>query len=153
MDGLKMIIFCVSWYLSIGSNDLYVLLWSRLKLYFLLFDALLRTKQIITMIKKLPWNEQEHKLAVLTYISNKRRIKMWLPNDNGSRTALKSIRETINLNSMLWVRERTIPTERPPLVGEVIANFCGYNVLSGQRDVSLGRISVFLDRSRYFSIK
>jgi hypothetical protein len=27
-------------------------------------------------------------------------------------------------NSMVWVRERTIPTERPPLVGEVIANFC-----------------------------
>jgi hypothetical protein len=24
-----------------------------------------------------------------------------------------------------WVRERTIPTERPPLVGEVRANFCG----------------------------
>jgi hypothetical protein len=28
-------------------------------------------------------------------------------------------------NSMVWVRERTIPTERPPLVGEVSANFCG----------------------------
>jgi hypothetical protein len=28
-------------------------------------------------------------------------------------------------NSMVWVRERTIPTERPPLVDEVIANFCG----------------------------
>jgi hypothetical protein len=28
-------------------------------------------------------------------------------------------------NSMVSVRERTIPTERPPLVGEVIANFCG----------------------------
>jgi hypothetical protein len=28
-------------------------------------------------------------------------------------------------NSMVWVRERTIPTERPPLVNEVIANFCG----------------------------
>jgi hypothetical protein len=27
-------------------------------------------------------------------------------------------------NSMVRVRERTIPTERPPLVGEVIANFC-----------------------------
>jgi hypothetical protein len=26
---------------------------------------------------------------------------------------------------MAWVRERTTPTERPPLVGEVIANFCG----------------------------
>jgi hypothetical protein len=29
------------------------------------------------------------------------------------------------LNSMVCVRERTIPTERPPLVGEVIANLCG----------------------------
>jgi hypothetical protein len=28
-------------------------------------------------------------------------------------------------NSMVWVREQTIPTERPPLVGELIANFCG----------------------------
>jgi hypothetical protein len=28
-------------------------------------------------------------------------------------------------NPMVWLRERTIPTERPPLVGEVIANFCG----------------------------
>jgi hypothetical protein len=28
-------------------------------------------------------------------------------------------------NSMVWVRERIIPTERPPLVGEVITNFCG----------------------------
>jgi hypothetical protein len=26
---------------------------------------------------------------------------------------------------MVWVRERTIPTEWPPLVGVVIANFCG----------------------------
>jgi hypothetical protein len=31
----------------------------------------------------------------------------------------------VRINSMAWVRERTIPTERPPLVGEVIANFCG----------------------------
>jgi hypothetical protein len=31
----------------------------------------------------------------------------------------------IKKNSMVRVRERTIPTERPPLVGEVIANFCG----------------------------
>jgi hypothetical protein len=29
------------------------------------------------------------------------------------------------LNSIIWVHERTIPTEGPPLVGEVIANFCG----------------------------
>jgi hypothetical protein len=31
----------------------------------------------------------------------------------------------IYINSMVWVRERTIHVERPPLVGEVIANFCG----------------------------
>jgi hypothetical protein len=30
-----------------------------------------------------------------------------------------------NNNSVALVRERTIPTERPPLVGEVTANFCG----------------------------
>jgi hypothetical protein len=29
------------------------------------------------------------------------------------------------LNSVALVRERTVPTERPPLVGEVSANFCG----------------------------
>jgi hypothetical protein len=28
-------------------------------------------------------------------------------------------------NPWLLVRKRTIPTERPPLVGEVSANFCG----------------------------
>jgi hypothetical protein len=28
-------------------------------------------------------------------------------------------------NSVVLVRERTIPTERPPLVGELSANFCG----------------------------
>jgi hypothetical protein len=28
-------------------------------------------------------------------------------------------------NSVALVRELTIPTERPPLVGEVSANFCG----------------------------
>jgi hypothetical protein len=55
---------------------------------------------------------------------------------------------------MVWVRERTIPTERPPLVGEVIANFFadrGCNVVS-VTDL-YGRILDFLDRSRYFSIK
>jgi hypothetical protein len=29
------------------------------------------------------------------------------------------------LHSMVWVRERTIPTERPPLVGKATANLCG----------------------------
>jgi hypothetical protein len=33
--------------------------------------------------------------------------------------------EILKKNSMVWVRERTIPTEPPPLVGEAIANLCG----------------------------
>jgi hypothetical protein len=44
---------------------------------------------------------------------------------------------------MVRVRERTIPTERPPLVGEVIANFSGYRVPRGQRDGSLRPYSQF----------
>jgi hypothetical protein len=40
------------------------------------------------------------------------------------------------LNSVAWVQERSIPTERPPLIGEINANFCGYRMPSGQRDGS-----------------
>jgi hypothetical protein len=47
------------------------------------------------------------------------------------------------INSMVWVRERTTPTERPPLVGEVIANFCGWRVPRGQRESSLRTYSRF----------
>jgi hypothetical protein len=32
---------------------------------------------------------------------------------------------TLKKNSMVRARERTIPTERPSLLGEVVANFCG----------------------------
>jgi hypothetical protein len=39
--------------------------------------------------------------------------------------------------SVALVRERTMPTERPPLVGEVSVKFCGYRVPRGQRDGSL----------------
>jgi hypothetical protein len=54
---------------------------------------------------------------------------------------------------MVRVCERTIPTERPPLVGEVIANFsdrwCHVVSVTDPYGLILG----FLDRSRYFSIK
>jgi hypothetical protein len=46
-----------------------------------------------------------------------------------SRNQVKSHAESMCLctkrNSVPLVRERTIPTERPPLVDEIIANFCG----------------------------
>jgi hypothetical protein len=56
---------------------------------------------------------------------------------------------TNKTNSMVWVRERTIPTERPSLVGEVIANFVdkGCHVVSVTDPY--GRILSFLHKSRY----
>ena len=49
------------------------------------------------------------------------------------------------LNSVALVRERTIPTERPPPVGEVSANFCGSRGVtwSAQRFPTAVLISVF----------
>jgi hypothetical protein len=54
---------------------------------------------------------------------------------------------------MVRIRGRTIPPERPPIVGEVIANFAdrGCHVVSVTDPY--GRILDFLARSRYFSIK
>jgi hypothetical protein len=41
------------------------------------------------------------------------------------REGLLVMEEKKKLNSVAVVRKRTIPTERPPLVGEVSANLCG----------------------------
>jgi hypothetical protein len=75
--------------------------------------------------------------------------------ENAFQKVLNSLEatKTPKKNSMVWVRERTTPTERRPFVGEVIANFCGERLPRGQRDGSYGRILGFLDRSRYFSTK
>jgi hypothetical protein len=75
-------------------------------------------------------------------------IKCSLNNNNNPTTATKK------KSYMVWVRERTIPTERPPLVREVIAKFFadrGCYVVSVTDPY--GRILGFLDSSRYFSIK
>jgi hypothetical protein len=53
-------------------------------------------------------------------------------------------------NSVAWVRERTIPTERPPLAGEVSVNFCGWGCHVVSVTDPYVRILGFLDRSRYF---
>jgi hypothetical protein len=54
---------------------------------------------------------------------------------------------------MVWVRERTIPTELPPLVGEVMPTFAdkGCHVISATDPYGL--ILDFLDKRCYFSIK
>jgi hypothetical protein len=67
---------------------------------------------------------------------------------------MNRVKLTKKLNSVALFRNRTIPTERPQLVGEVIANFRGYRVSRGQPNGSpRPLISVFQTRSRYFSIQ
>jgi hypothetical protein len=53
------------------------------------------------------------------------------------------------------VGKRTIPTERPPLVGEILVpTFADRGVSRGQRGGSPTVVNLkFLDRSRYFSFK
>jgi hypothetical protein len=58
---------------------------------------------------------------------------------------------TNNNNFVALVRERTISTERPPLVREVSANFCGErSVAQSARRITYGRYLGFLDRIHYF---
>jgi hypothetical protein len=59
--------------------------------------------------------------------------------------------QKLRLNSVAWVRERTIPTERPPLASKVSANFCSCNVVRVTDPYC--RILAFLARSRYFFVQ
>ena len=55
---------------------------------------------------------------------------------------------------MALVRERTIPTERPPPVGEVSTNFCGWRGVTWSAPRIPTAVNLcFLDRSRYLFIQ
>jgi hypothetical protein len=57
---------------------------------------------------------------------------------------------TLKLNSVALVREPTVPTERPTLVGEVSAKFANKGCLVVSAMDPHSCILCFLDRSRYF---
>jgi hypothetical protein len=85
----------------------------------------------------------KHKIDI---IMNKRNSGMeWYRN-----AYLYGISLKIKLNSVAWVRERNIPTERPPFVGEVSANFCVKRVPRGRRDGSLRQYSL-ISRPGHFT--
>jgi hypothetical protein len=52
--------------------------------------------------------------------------------------------------SLSWVRERTTPIERPPLVGEGSASFADRECHMLSVTYPYGRILGFLDRSYFF---
>jgi hypothetical protein len=58
-----------------------------------------------------------------TGVSDNIRIAVCVARPENEQVMLETCKT--KLNSVALVRERTIPTERPPPVGEVSANFCG----------------------------
>ena len=81
-----------------------------------------------------------------------RRIEKWAKSCEKWQTSY--YRNWTDLNSVALVRERTIPTKRPPPVGEVMPTFAdrGCHVVSATDPH--GRFNLcFLDRSRYFFIQ
>jgi hypothetical protein len=58
--------------------------------------------------------------------------------------------ESKKLNYVAWVRERTKPTERLPLVGEVSANFLKIKGCLLEWRIPYGRNLGFIDRNTYF---
>ena len=52
------------------------------------------------------------------------------------RPLKRNTKAKLKLNSVALVRERTIPTERPPPVGELVPTFADRGVSRGQRNGS-----------------
>ena len=81
------------------------------------YNITLYNKSYLLLLQYLPWSN-----AVETW---------WMDctkEAQGNLSIVKVITKQISvikLNSVALVRTRTIPTERPPPVGEVSANFCG----------------------------
>ena len=63
---------------------------------------------------------QSHITFIFTGFTFKKTLYIYIHTHTHTHTHIKT-----KLNSVAFVRERTIPTERPPPVGEVSANFCG----------------------------
>jgi hypothetical protein len=65
----------------------------------------------------------------------------------------RSVVKLKKLNSVALVRERTIPTERPPLVDEVSANFCGKRVSRFLRNGSSRPYSMYSIREQLLFLR
>jgi hypothetical protein len=69
---------------------------------------------------------KSRKKASVVNVASIFRIEEWVRQEtNRSKLSPLSLYANQPTNSVALVREGTIPTERPPLVGEGNANFCG----------------------------
>jgi hypothetical protein len=79
-------------------------------------------------------------LILETHLTEKNYIKL-------PRYKVYHINYPTGTNSVALICERTIPTERPPLVGKVSVNFCGWRgVAWSVQRIPYGRNLNFLDR-------
>jgi hypothetical protein len=73
----------------------------------------------------------------MNYVIHKQlELLRWDSQQTTKNTVLPEPQPSLKLNSVALFRKRTIPTERPPHVGEVSAYFSGYRVSRGQRNGS-----------------
>jgi hypothetical protein len=68
-------------------------------------------------------NESEHRPKLHTDGNSETGSQISAPNFGHTATESNISLYLEKLNSVAWVRERIIPTERPPFVGEASANF------------------------------
>jgi hypothetical protein len=82
------------------------------------FHSLYSSLYIITKLesRRMGWKEEEEFIQGFSGGASRKEIT----NNNNNN----------NNNFVALVRERTIPTERPLLLGEVSANFCGERVVA-----------------------
>jgi len=75
------------------------------------------------------WSASRRALYLTTHNTHNRQTSMppvgFEPTISAGKRPYTGTGFKLKLNSVALVRERTIPTERPPPVGEVSANFCG----------------------------
>jgi hypothetical protein len=92
-------------------------------------------------------------ISLFTYVQLRER-NMWTGVKAVDYTAVTNLLGAANKtnNSVAWLCERTIPTERPPFVGEVSADYWGQFRMASAADPH-GRSLGFIDRSRYVSLQ
>jgi hypothetical protein len=102
-------------------------------------DSQLKT---VTVIIKFIFMFKHHALRPLLHAVKITRsiLSLCLLNGNKKDTKYGDKQQT---NSVALARKRTIPTKRPPLVGEVSANFCGEGVAWSAQRIPMAVFSVF----------
>jgi hypothetical protein len=144
----------------LAEKKMFSLSYIRFEVFMMRYDTMQSGRRVILNWRNIPTPSSGNKMG--KYVSQKRwyglirlhgvktqrtilvttfiRIVLWstdtLPKHYNISEIFSDVSTNQPTNSVALVRERTIPTERPPLVGKLSANLCRY-----------GRNLGFLDRT------